>query len=73
MDKVERVYEAIDQIALAHGTSRPEKFGGGNWDFDEEIKIWKKQIIGHETIPLTSLQWAIIDSYIKSKKEELKI
>ena len=76
MDRIETVYMAIDQMAATHGTDRPANMGGGKWDFDEEIKIWKAQIIRGEKAdarinPLTPLQWGIINSYIKEKRNDL--
>lgn len=75
-DRIKTIYEAIDQMAAVHGTPRPKHFGGGTWNFDEEIKIWKKQIIGQEAErgyePLTPLQWHIINTYIVLKRKELK-
>lgn len=71
-DRIETIYQAIDQMARAHGTGRPIMFGGGIWNFDEEIEIWKRQIIGFEKNPLTPLQWTIINAYIETKRKELK-
>jgi len=74
VSRIETIYSAINKMARAHGTPRPDKFGGGTWDFDEEIEIWKRQIIGNEEklgyVPLTSLQWSIIDSYIGVRRNE---
>jgi hypothetical protein len=79
-DRIETIYGAIDQMAKTHGKTKPKKWQckGGKcrkWNFDEEIKIWKKQVIEREEIigvePLTSLQWKIIDSYINTKRKEL--
>ena len=75
MDRIEIIYNAIDQMGVAHGTSRPPKFGGGIWDFDEEIALWKKDVIEKEKIfgrdPLTLLQWETIDLYIAEKRKNL--
>jgi hypothetical protein len=73
MDRIETIYQAIDQMFKVHNTSRPEEFGGGLWDFNEEIELWKKQIIGHEVNPLTPLQWTMINLYIKTKSDELNL
>jgi len=75
MDRIKTIYGAIDKMARAHGTPKPDKFGGGTWDFNEEIKIWKKQIIGQEErhgyIPLSTLQWGMINLYIESERNKL--
>ena len=77
LDRLEIIYDAINQIAKAHGKPKPNYFGKGKWNFDTEIKIWKKQIIGHEREhgypPLTPLQWKLINHYISVKRRELKI
>lgn len=70
-DRIKIIYEAIDEMANAHGIDRPNKFGGGIWNFDEEIEIWKKQILGNENIPLTKQQWTVINSYIKLYRIDL--
>jgi hypothetical protein len=75
-DRIEIIYNAIDQMAKFHGKPRPVKFGGGKWNFDKEIKVWKEQIKKGEQLygrePLTRLQWKIIDNYINIKKKGLK-
>jgi hypothetical protein len=75
MDRIETIYRAIDQMAKVHNTPRPERFGGGVWNFDEEIEIWKKQIIEGQKkygmTPLTPLQWRVIDSYIEIRRKEI--
>lgn len=74
-DRIEIIYDAIDQMAKFHGKPRPVKFGGGKWNFDKEIRIWRGQIkkgekrLGRE--PLTPLQWRIINTYIGIKRKEL--
>lgn len=77
MDRIETIYQAIDQMANMHGKPRPKRFGSGIWNFNEEIKIWKSQIIGNEEISgqvlLSPLQWTIINSYIVQKQKELKL
>jgi hypothetical protein len=74
-DRIEIIYKAIDQMAEAHGTPKPEKFGGGTWGFNEEIARWKIQVVEKERLarrePLTPLQWSVIDSYIEIKRKEL--
>jgi hypothetical protein len=76
MERIEIIYNAIDQMAEFHGKPRPERFGGGKWDFNEEIKAWKEQIKKGEKLygrePLAPLQWKIIDNYISIKKKKLK-
>jgi hypothetical protein len=76
LDRIETVYSAIDQMAKAHGKPKPSIFGGGKWNFDKEIQIWKEQIKKGESQmggePLSPLQWSIINSYIKVKRGEIK-
>jgi hypothetical protein len=75
MDRIESIYDAIEQMANVHGKPRPKEFGGGKWNFNTEIRIWKNQIIGHEEEqgyrPLSSHQWKIINQYIKIRRKEL--
>jgi hypothetical protein len=75
MDRIETIYGALTEMARVHGSIRPERFGGGLWNFDEEVKIWRGQIIGHEEEngyePLTPLQWSIISRYIDSLRLKL--
>jgi hypothetical protein len=75
-DRIEIIYDAIDQMAESHGKTRPRIFGSGKWNFNEEIGLWKKRIAKGEKIfgerPLTPLQWKIIDSYIEQKRKKLK-
>jgi hypothetical protein len=67
-DKIETIYNAIDEIILAHGKPRKEEFGGGVWDAQEEFKIYKKQI-GER---VTDLQMKIITIYFEKKFREMK-
>ena len=75
-DRIAIIYNAIDEMAQVHGSPRPDKFGGGIWNFSEEIKIWKEQVNEREKLsgrtPLTSLQWVVIDTYIDLKRQGLK-
>lgn len=74
-DKIEIIYESINEMVKVHGTERPERFGGGRWNFNEEIKIWKRQIKDAEkegrAKPLSELKWIIIDNYISIKRDEI--
>ena len=66
-DRIEMTYDAIDEMIAVHGTPRPERFGGGTWDAEEEFEIYKKQV-GNR---YTELQWTIIESYFKKKFNNL--
>ena len=68
MDRIEMTYESIDGMIKVHGTPRPERFGGGLWDAEEEFKIFKEQIGDR----YTELQWHIITSYFETKFKEVK-
>jgi len=65
-DRIEITYDAIDKMISVHKTPRPEKFGGGNWDAEEEFKIYKKQVGKRYTL----LQWKIMGDYFKIKFKE---
>jgi hypothetical protein len=77
MDRIETIYHAIDQMKSVHGKPRPAEFGGGKWDFNEEIKIWKDGVIKKQKLygesSLTPLQWSMIDSYINIQRKDLKL
>jgi len=62
-DRIEITYEALDLMIERHGKHRPDVFGGGVWDAEEEFEIYKKQV-GEIYSPL---QWIIITSYFNSK------
>jgi len=63
MDRIEETYNAIDQMAASHGKPRLAQFGGGKWDKNEELALYKKQV-GDRYTPL---QWRMILSYAKGK------
>lgn len=65
-DRIEMTYQAIDEMIKAHNTPKPEKFGGGLWNAEEEFEIYKKQVGDR----YTSLQWSIITKYFKLKFEK---
>jgi hypothetical protein len=80
MDRIEEIYNAIDEIVKSHGKPRPAAYGGGKWDFDEEIRVWIKQVTEGEAQiafndpsfkPLTNLQWGLIRKYIVLKRAEV--
>ena len=65
-DRIEMTYQAIDEIIKCHGTPRSERFGGGTWDAEEEISIYKKQVGDR----YTKLQWSIIMNYFKKERRK---
>jgi hypothetical protein len=65
-DRIEITYGAIDEMISVHNTPRPEKFGGGLWNAEEEFVIYKKQVGKRYTF----LQWKIISEYFKLKLKE---
>jgi hypothetical protein len=65
-DRIEQTYQAIDEMIEAHGKPRPEKFGKGKWNANEEFLIYMKQV-GNIYTPL---QWTIITDYFKNKFKE---
>ena len=67
-DRIEITYDAIDQIIEVDRTPKPEHFGGGKWDAEEEFEIYKKQV-GDRYTPL---QWKIITIYFRTKLSEIK-
>ena len=75
MDRIGTIYYAIDEMFRAHGQPKPKQFGGGIWNYKEELNIWKKQVIEGELRanikPLTPLQWKIINKYIEQKEKEV--
>jgi len=68
MDRIELTYCSIDEMIKMHGASRPDRFGGGIWDAEEEFDIFRKQIGDR----YTGLQWSIITSYFQNKFKEVK-
>lgn len=62
-DRIETTYNAIDEMAKAHGKKRPPQFGGGKWNKHEELKLYIHQV-GPRYSPL---QWKMILSYAKTK------
>ena len=68
MDRIEMTYQAIDKIIANDGLSKPEFFGGGVWDAEEEFEFYKKQV-GDK---YTELQWIIITTYFRNKIQEVK-
>ena len=68
MDRIEQTYKAIDEMIECHGNPKPEQFGGGLWDAEEEFEIYKKQVGDR----YTELQWVIISAYFKEKFMEVK-
>ncbi len=55
--------KAIDQMIAAHGTPRPEKFGGACWDMYEEYSFYKKQV-GEMYTPK---EWMEFDAYFNAR------
>jgi hypothetical protein len=68
MDRIEMTYRAIDEMIAKDGKQRPEKFGGGVWNAEEEFEIYKEQV-GER---YTKLQWKIITLYFEDKLKTLK-
>jgi len=68
-DRIELTYTALDEMINVHGTARPERFGGGKWDAEEEFEIYKKQV-GDRYTPL---QWKIITLYFTKSFSKKKI
>jgi len=64
-DRIETTYNAIDDMADCDGKPRPERFGGGKWNKDEELAVYAKQV-GKRYSPI---QWRIIMSYAKDVKK----
>lgn len=67
-DRIEMTYNAIDEIINSNGKPRPEHFGGGVWDAEEEFEIYKNQVGDR----YTELQWKIITNYFRTKLKEVK-
>jgi hypothetical protein len=68
MDRIEMTYNAIDVMIAVNGKPRPEHFGGGVWNAEEEFEIYKKQV-GNR---YTELQWHVISTYFKTKLGRIK-
>lgn len=62
MNRIQKTSKAITEMVEAHGTPKPEEFGGGIWDMEEEFKIYKEQV-GKR---YTKLQWSVIELHFKS-------
>jgi len=65
-DRIEKTYDAIDDMISFHNTERPKRFGGGIWNAEEEFELYKKQIGDR----YTELQWRVIETYFKIKFKE---
>ena len=81
LNRLETVFKAIDQMAAAHGKVRPKQFGGGKWDFNEEIELWKCQVKkgeinmavkNFEFVPMNENEWSMVDAYIISRRKAIK-
>lgn len=72
--KLEQAVDVVKAIAESHGKERPQRLGGGNWDFFEEIENWKVQIqfaeqyLGQEK--LTPAEKQVISKYIDVMAEK---
>jgi hypothetical protein len=61
-------YEAIDEMIECHGKEKPEHFGSGLWDAEEEFIIYQEQVGDR----YSELQWSIISKYFEIKFKEKK-
>lgn len=75
MDRLKIILNAIDDIYKAHDTPRPSFYGGGKWDFDEEISIYIDSLIKGEEMSdykLTAQEWRFINLRISHYRKNLK-
>jgi len=56
-------YEAIDEMFRNHGMPRPDFYGGGVWDRDEELAVYVEQV-GNRYSPE---EWGVFMDYAKKK------
>ncbi len=76
MNRLKLILNAIDEIYKAHNTPRPVNYGGGVWDYDEEISIYIDSLIKGEEMAdypkLTAQEWKFIHQRISHHRKNIK-
>lgn len=76
MNRLQLIFNSIDEMWKYHDTPKLVFYGGGLWDFDEEISIYIDSIIKGEEMsdipPLTAGEWRLINQKISSYRKRLK-